>query len=188
MAGGQGEPHTMHEQGTMDHGLWLLTNQLYWPASPNITPALRFRFAVDGGSGILESACINFRSIPKKSYCGQVIAATEGSPPPESRDAVRDRDAGQAAACIEGITPDACNTVTNCDARQASAFAEGTTPDTGNAVGDRHARQAVVSIEGHIADAGDAIRDRDTGQAGAEPEGRLSDAGDTLRDRDTRQA
>ena len=37
MAGGQGTPHTIPEQGTMDQGLWLLTNQLHRPTAPQRT-------------------------------------------------------------------------------------------------------------------------------------------------------
>ena len=78
MAGGQGAPHTIPKQRTMNQGLGLLTNQLYWHTTPIITPTLRFGFAVYGGGSLIENLFPRFRSIPKKSYCGQALAGIEG--------------------------------------------------------------------------------------------------------------
>ena len=50
----------------------------------------------------------------------------------DAGDAIRDRDARQAAAVFEGTTCNAGNTVRDRDARQAVAVREGVFPDTGD--------------------------------------------------------
>ncbi len=107
----------------------------------------------------------------------------EKAPPPDAGDAVRNRDARQAAAITEGVIADADDAVTNRDARQAAAATEDAMPDAGDAVTNRDARQAGAAREGSIPDAGDTIRDRDTRQAAAVPKGVIPDAGDAVRDR-----
>ena len=53
---------------------------------------------------------------------------------PDAGDAVRNRDARQATAVIEGKLPDAGNAVRNRDARQTLAFKEGLIPDAGDRI------------------------------------------------------
>ena len=115
----------------------------------------------------------------------QAGAFVEGSP--DAGNAVRDRDARQAAAALEGPIPDAGNAIRNRDARQAGAVFESPLPDAGDAVRNRDARQASAATEGGILDAGNAIRNRDARQAGAANEGSSPDAGYTIRDCDARQ-
>ena len=113
-------PHTIHEQGTMNQGLWLLTNQLYRPSFKSITPTLCFGFAVDGGGGAAKSqALVIFWSIPKKGHRGEAAALKEG-PIPDAGNAIRNRDAHKAPAILEGIPPNAGNAIRNRDARQAA--------------------------------------------------------------------
>ena len=124
-----------------EQGSGLLADQLYRPALPSITPALRFGFAVDcwGRAKASRSSTtvnyvfpfIKFRGIPKKCHSAQVFAPSEGSMP----------DAGDA--------------ITNCDAGQAGAFIEGPLSDAGDAIRDRDARQAGAAVEGSFPDAGD---------------------------------
>ena len=100
----QGTWTTDHESWirVRGYGLWLLTNQLYWPTSKSIAPALCFGFAVDGGGCFAESqALVIFWSIPKKCYTRQAGAVLEGRIP-DAGDTLRDRDAGQVGAFIEG--------------------------------------------------------------------------------------
>ena len=109
----------------MGENLWLLANQLYWPTTPSVIPALGFGFAVDGGGCVIENLFTRFRSIPKRSipkkcHSGQAFALLEGTPP-DAGDAIRDRDARQAGAPREGTLPDAGDTVRDGDAGQAIA-------------------------------------------------------------------
>ena len=138
----------------MDHGLWLLANQLYRPTCKSITPAFSFGFAVDGGSNIVESVFTYLWSIPKKGHSGQTGAA------------------------IEGVCPDAGNTIRNSDTGQAAAVSEGPIPEVGNAIRYHDARQVAAEREGSLTDTGDTVGDRDACQAVAENEGRIPDAGD----------
>ena len=46
---------------------------------------------------------------------------------------------------IEGIIPDAGNAIRNRDARQAAAVTEGIIPDAGDAIRNRDARQAAAA-------------------------------------------
>ena len=55
MVFGQGSPHTIPEQGTMDQGrwLWFLTNELYWPFCKSITLTRRLGLVVDDHGSII---------------------------------------------------------------------------------------------------------------------------------------
>ena len=52
MAGGHPTQSTNKGPWIWGRWLWLLTNQLYRPTSPSVTPALGIRFAVDGCSSL----------------------------------------------------------------------------------------------------------------------------------------
>ena len=119
--------------------------------------------------------------------------------------------------------PNTSDAVRNRDARQAAAGIEGGSPNTGDAVRDvvsgtcltcrinmqhrllcieqnpidlrvihvprtnLNRRQVGAESEGRNPDAGDAVTNRDARQAAAATEGRLPDAGDTIGDGDARQ-
>ena len=139
----------------MNHGLWLLTNQLYRPTTKSIAPALCFGFAVDGWNRVFENLLTHFRRISKKCYTRQTGAVLEGRLP-DTGDAITNRDVCQAGA-IEGGIPYTGDTIRNCDARQAGAVGEGFPSNTGDAVWDRDARQATAEQEGTLPDAGDHL-------------------------------
>ena len=50
---GGGSSHTIHEQWTMNQGLWLLTNELYWPFCKSITLTRRLGLVVDDHGSII---------------------------------------------------------------------------------------------------------------------------------------
>ena len=164
MVGGRGAPHTIPEQGAMDQGLWFLTNQLYCPTTPCITPTLRIGFAVDYWGGVIENRWFLFRSISKKSYFGQ------------------------ASAAIEGEFRDTSYTISNHDARQVGAVIEDVTSDAGDTIRDRDAGQFGTVTEGFPSYTGDAVRYRDTCQAPAVREGPFPDSIYAITNRDARQA
>ena len=78
------------------------------------------------------------------------------------------------------MKPHVNNAVRNIDARQAAAVMEGHVPDPANAIRNRDARQAAAVTEGRIPDVADAIRYRDVRQAGAVSEGFPTDDGNRL--------
>ena len=141
----------------MWENLWLLANQLYWPTTPSVIPALGFGFAVDGGEGIYET-CFILGCIPKKYQSRQAGAVIKHAVP-HNCDSSGDRNASQAGAVDESVIPDAGNAIRNCDTHQAAAPMKGFLPDGGDTGTNRDARQATAFIEGILPDAGDAIRD-----------------------------
>ena len=108
--------------------------------------------------------------------CRQVIATQERMGP-DTGDAARNRDVGQAGA-RKRVVPDAGDAVADSDAGQARAR-ERSVPDAGDAVGDRQVRQAAVNKRA-VLDAGDFVADNDAGEVGAVPERIDSDAGDRV--------
>ena len=106
---------------------------------------------------------------------------------PNAGDAIRNRDASQAAAVNECLRPDTGDAITNRDARKASASSEGAFLDAGDAITNRDGRHVSAITEGLDPDASDTIRDRDAGQVSAIMEGLDPDASDTIGDRDVGQ-
>ena len=127
------------EQRIGERFSWLLTNQLYWPITPSVTPALRFGFAVDGWGSLFENFFPFLRSIPKKCYLCQILAVREG-PITDAGDTVTNRDDRQTTAGLEDILPDAGDAIRNRDARQAGALSKGSMSYTGDTVRDSDAR------------------------------------------------
>ena len=98
------------------------------------------------------------------------------------------RNTGQTSTVAKMLNTDAGDTIRNCDARQFIALVEGPSPDAGDTIRNCDASSANGTVtEGSLPNAGDAVRDRDAGQGGAVFEGKISDAGDAIRDRDACQ-
>ena len=72
----------------------------------------------------------------------------------DTYDAIRDRNACQAAATFERRRADAGDTIGNRDAREATAIVERGTADVSDTIRDRDARQAAATFERILADAG----------------------------------
>ena len=68
-----------------------------------------------------EGDAVTITGCDKKASGALIIPATIEGTLPDAGDALRDRDAGQAAAACEGSTPDAGDTFRNRDARQPAA-------------------------------------------------------------------
>ena len=98
---------------------------------------------------------------------------------PDACDTLRDRDVGQAAV-TEGTTLNTGNTLRDSDALQVGADIEGNFPDTGNTLRDSDACHVIAAIEGPITDAGNSIRNRDAFKAVTTKEGIAPDAGDRI--------
>ena len=120
-------------ENSWGRGSGLLTNQLYRPSRERIAPALRLRLSVDGGGCEYENHATRFRSISKKCHCGQAGAVVEGAVP-DAGDAIRNRDARQAATVKEGAMPNSGKLTVFPDPyiRQAGAAREGVFSDTGD--------------------------------------------------------
>ena len=138
----------------------LLADELHWPTTPSLTPALRFGSAVDGWRSFVEWI-FSLRGIPKKCDTRQVGAVTEGELP-DAGDAIRNRDIFQVGAVSEGYISDADDGIRNRDIFQAGAVSEGPVSDAGDAITNRDFRQTAALPEGAISKAGNTIAKLDS--------------------------
>jgi hypothetical protein len=145
---------------------------------------------------------MNFGSISKEGYSGQISALRKGtlSDPcdamgdfnfpkggavvealtPNAGDAIRNRDVSDVAAANEAEIPDAGDAIRNSDACQICAASKSANPDTGGAIRNRDAPQTEAVDEGSITYFGDCRRYYNTRDIVTAGKSVISDAGDRL--------
>ena len=107
---------------------------------------------------------------------------------PDAGEVIRQSNAGQTAATIKRIGPNACNTIRNGDAGQAAATIKRIITEAVDAGRNGDAGQTAATLKRIAPDAGDAAGNGDTSQATATIKHRVPDAGNGARYRDTRNS